>query len=219
MGPNRYFHPPLFQQGYSIPSCEHPARSRDGNSGWPYRNRGCLILVHSPISTGGRTPYTRNWWHRKEVDHPPLFTAVQFGNLEIVKLLLQRGADPERYAPSPLYRAVKDNRRDIIPILLKYGVGPQATALKLAVLHRDESMVRLLLDGGLNVSQYGYTGLYTAEMKGDWDMVNLLKSRGATLATLSDIEKGLGEGRRGRYSAYPSAFVYFLRRRDRRGRG
>lgn len=124
-----------------------------------------------------------------EVDHPPLFTAVQFGNLEIVKLLLQRGADPKRYAPSPLYRAVEDNRRDIIPILLEYGVGPQTTSLKLAVLHRDESMVRLLLDRGLKVSEYGYAALYAAEMKGDWDMVNLLKSRGATLATLSHADR------------------------------
>jgi ankyrin repeat protein len=133
--------------------------------------------------------YTRNRWHSKVVDYSPLFTAVQVGNLELVKLLLRRGADPELYAPSPLYRAVKDDRWDIIPILLKHGVGPQAAALKLAVLHGDKSMVTLLLDGGLNVPQYGYTGLFTAEMKCDWDTFNLLKSCGATLATLSDIDR------------------------------
>lgn len=149
---------------------------------------------------------TTKWWHAVEVDHPPLFTAVQFGNLEIVKLLLQRGADPKRYAPSPLYRAVESNRRDIIPILLEYGVGPQATALKLAVLHKEESMVKLLLDGGLKVSEYGYAALYAAGMKGDWDMVNLLKSRGATLATLSHTDRetwakedGDGTGRPSRH--------------------
>ncbi|KAJ5413045.1 hypothetical protein N7465_005350 [Penicillium sp. CMV-2018d] len=128
-------------------------------------------------------------WHRQGVDYPPLFTAVQIGNLELVKLLLRRGADPELYTPSPLYRAVKGDRRDIIPKLLEYGVGPQETALKLAVLNEDKSMVRLLLDRGFNVSQYGHTGLFTAEQKCLWDIVNLLKSRGATLTALSHHDR------------------------------
>ena len=50
-------------------------------------------------------------------------------------------------------------------------------------------MVRLLLDGGFYVLQYGHAGLYTAKMKGDQDMVDLLESRGATLAALTDNEK------------------------------
>ncbi|KAJ9486886.1 hypothetical protein VN97_g6447 [Penicillium thymicola] len=129
------------------------------------------------------------WWHRQGVDYPPLFTATQIGNLELVKLLLRRGADPELYPHSPLYRAVKDGRRDIIPILLEYGVGPQETALKLAVLNEDESMVRLLLDRGFNVLQYGHTGLFTAEQKCLWDIVDLLKSHGATLAALSHHDR------------------------------
>ncbi|KUM60834.1 hypothetical protein ACN42_g6285 [Penicillium freii] len=128
-------------------------------------------------------------WHRQGVDYPPLFTALQIGNLELVKLLLRRGADPELYTPSLLYRAVKAGRRDIIPILLEYGVGPQETALKLAVLNEDESMVRLLLDQGFNVSQYGHTGLFTAEQKCLRDIVNLLKSRGATLTALSHHDR------------------------------
>ncbi|KOS47371.1 hypothetical protein ACN38_g1641 [Penicillium nordicum] len=129
------------------------------------------------------------WWHRRGVDYPPLFTATQIGNLELVKLLLRRGADPELYPPSPLYRAVKDDRRDIIPVLLEYGVGPQETALKLAVLNEDASMVKLLLDRGFNVLQYGHTGLFTAEQKGLWGIIDLLKSHGATLAALSHHDR------------------------------
>ncbi|ODM21382.1 hypothetical protein SI65_02225 [Aspergillus cristatus] len=133
--------------------------------------------------------YTRKWWRSLEVDHPPLFVAVQAGHLERVKVLLGRGADADMCAPSPLYRTVEDDRRDIVPVLLEHGVGPQMTALKLAVLRGDESMVRLLLDGGLKVPEYGYAALYTAKMKGGRDMVDLLESRGATLAALGDIEK------------------------------
>ncbi|KAJ5306978.1 hypothetical protein PENANT_c003G07322 [Penicillium antarcticum] len=127
-----------------------------------------------------------NWWHATEIDNPPLFTAVQSENLDMVKLLLRRGADPTRYALSPLYSAVEDNRR---AILLEHGVGPQSTALKLAVLNRDECMVGFLLDGGLNVTEYGHAALYTAERQGDLHMVNLLKSRGATLKNLFDDER------------------------------
>jgi ankyrin repeat protein len=78
---------------------------------------------------------------------------------------------------------VEDNRCDIIPKLLKSGVRPQETALKLAVLQGDESMVRLLLDGGLRVLEYGYSGLYAAEMNGRVNVVNLLKSRGGGRTT------------------------------------
>ncbi|KAJ5372054.1 hypothetical protein N7517_004060 [Penicillium concentricum] len=83
-------------------------------------------------------------WYK--IDFSPLFTAVQFWNLELVDLPLKRGADPERYFPSPLYRAVEDGRRNIITILLKYGVGWHAAkTLKLAVLRKDESMARFFL--------------------------------------------------------------------------
>lgn len=80
---------------------------------------------------------------------------------------------------------MKDDRRDIIPILLGYSVGPQQTVLKLAVLNEDESMMGLLLDRGFNVSRYDHTGLFTAEQKCLWDIINLLKFCGATLAALS----------------------------------
>lgn len=196
---------PLFQQGYSIPSVVNIQHAlvvaiQDGHT------KIVAVLLdfgaQANFYYGGRVQclipqHTRNWWHGKEVDYPPLFTAVQFGDLELVKLLLQRGADPELYAPSLLYRAMKDDRRDIIPVLLEHGVGPQATASKLAVLHEDESMMRLLLDGGLNVSQYGYAGFYTAKMKGDQDMVDLLESQGATLAALTDVDKENWEGEDG----------------------
>jgi ankyrin repeat protein len=187
---------PLFQQGYSFPSVVNIQQALVMAIQGGHTNIVAVLLdfgAQANFYYGERvqcliTQYTRNRWHSKEVDYPPLFTAVQFGSLELVKLLLQGDADPELYAPSPLYRAVKDDRRNIIPVLLEYGVGPQATALKLAVLHEDESMVRLL-DEGLNVSQYGYAGLYTAKIKGDQDMVDLLESQGATLAAFTDTDK------------------------------
>lgn len=115
---------------------------------------------------------------------------MQSGYLEVVKLLLERGANSDLYVASPLYRAVEDNQRDIITLLLKYSVGPQTAALKLAVLRGDENMVRFLLDSEFRVREYGCAALYAAKMKGDRDMVGLLESRGATLGLLGEGDRG-----------------------------
>ena len=134
MGPNLAVPThPLVQHGYSTPTVVHIQHALMVAIRGGHTKIVAVLLdfgAQANFYCRGRTPYTRNWWHRKKVDLPPLFTAVQGGNLELVKLLLQRGADPERYTPSPLYRAVKDDQWGIIPTLLEFGVGPQATALK-----------------------------------------------------------------------------------------
>ncbi|KAJ5734800.1 hypothetical protein N7533_013203 [Penicillium manginii] len=135
--------------------------------------------------------YTDIQWHSREIeiDNPPLFLAVQYGNTEMVKKLLECGADPQQYMPSPLYRAVEDNNLDIVRILLKLEMRSHKSVLKLAVLRGDYSMVEFLLCNGLNASEHGNTGLYAAEMKGYKDMASLLKLHGATIDTLSDRDR------------------------------
>jgi hypothetical protein len=134
---------------------------------------------------------TRNRCHTDlfKIDNPPLFTAVQYGHVEIVKKLLECGADPQRYTPSPLYRPVDDGRRDLISILLKRDVRSQKAALKLAVLRRDYTVVEFLLSAGLNASEHGHAGLYVAEMKGYEDIATLLMLRGVTVDALSEADK------------------------------
>ncbi|KAJ5734802.1 hypothetical protein N7533_013205 [Penicillium manginii] len=141
----------------------------------------------NPLSSYSTT--TR--WHSRavKIDNPPLFLAVQYRNFEIVKKLLERGADPQRYTPSPLYRAVEDNHLDIISVLLKLDTRSQKPALKLAVLRGNYSMVEFLLCNGLKASEHGGAALYVAEMKGYKDMASLLKHHGATIDTLSDMDR------------------------------
>jgi ankyrin repeat protein len=149
---------------------------------------------------------------RVEIDNPPLFTAVQYGHVDIVKHLLGRGADPQRYTPSPLYRAVEDGRRDLISILLKHDMRSQKSALKLSVLRRDYSMVEFLLSAGINASEHGHAGLYTAEMKGYEDIATLLKLQGATVDALSEADKVNWEVEdkdgTDRPTYYPRCFLY-----------
>jgi uncharacterized protein len=90
----------------------------------------------------------------------PLKNAAARGHLEIVKLLLARGADPnlpeEGIAPHghALYSAVYNGRHDIARLLLEHGayanppVESSADALSIAKLNNDQKMVELLCSYG-----------------------------------------------------------------------
>lgn len=134
--------------------------------------------------------FPRKWYWGIGITEPSLCVAVNSGDVEIVTLLLKYGAQPDLYPPSPLYLAVEKRKFEVIPTLLRHSVRPQGTALKLAVLREDICTVKYLLDEGLDAQEYGSSALYSAQMKGDQQMVDLLESRGAKLACDSfDKEK------------------------------
>jgi ankyrin repeat protein len=90
----------------------------------------------------------------------PLVLAAQRGHLEVVRLLLERGADPnlseEGNAPHgrALYSAVYDRHLEVARLLLEHGANPNqevessADAPSIAIMNSDTKMIELLASYG-----------------------------------------------------------------------
>ena len=120
----------------------------------------CLLDAGAHIE-GGRYSWT------------PLMAAVRFGRRDVVKVLLERGADTCRTIPrkepgagrNVLFCATSgchlspSERAEIVSVLLKAGADPAATETETdwtplhdACLSGDADVARLLLDAGANVN-------------------------------------------------------------------
>ena len=88
--------------------------------------------------------------------YTPLLFAARVGDLASARLLVDAGADVNDqppYGTSATVIASHSGHRDVAAFLLEHGADPNAagagyTALHAAILHKDATLVRTLLEGG-----------------------------------------------------------------------
>jgi ankyrin repeat protein len=94
----------------------------------------------------------------------PLHLAAEFGQVEVIRLLSEHGADPNAVSmndlrATPLHRAISGGHRDTAGLLLALGASPNSierdgvTALHLAARRGDETIVDLLLLRGADATR------------------------------------------------------------------
>ena len=128
--------------------------------------------------------------HVDSVDQTALVAAAGKNHLDVVRVLLERGADPNRPDPAgwtPLIHATYfGSSLELISLLIEKGANLNAqndrgvTALYLAAAGGHEAYVKHLLSLGANASlatKSGYTPLRIAQINGLSQIVSLLEAK------------------------------------------
>jgi ankyrin repeat protein len=147
----------------------------------------------------------------------PMHSAALLGRVEVAKLLLAAGADPNakatEYGATPMHVAAESGQDEYVEYLLakKVTVDPRdnegRTPLLAAAFGSDANtyLVRILLDAGAAIEatdNRGFTPLLLASIRGNADMVKLLLERGAKHAvTAGDGRTPLSAARDGNYDS------------------
>jgi len=109
------------------------------------------------------------------------------GNLDMVQLLVARGAEVQHAGWAPLHYAAFEGRTEVIRFLLAKGADKDAVApngyspLMLAVLNKHLTAAQALLQADVEVNlrgPKGETALGIALPKGEAEMIELLKRAG-----------------------------------------
>ena len=121
----------------------------------------------------------------------PLHLAVMEKNVDLVRMLLEKGAHLETKdddGSTPLLKAVKDGAlEDIIDLLLEHGADVQAvaedrkTALHFAAQRGEENLMKSMIERGLSPNvedKDGWRPLHEAAYYGSKDAVVYLAENG-----------------------------------------
>ena len=125
-----------------------------------------------------------------------LMIAAYEGNIEVVKLLLDAGAEPQlanKHRVTPLNEAARNGHWDIVKLLLERGAEINHrtdivhSALQYAAIYGDKDMVEYLLDRGAQIEitdEWRQGPLHWAAMKRHVQVVKILLKREADLMTM-----------------------------------
>jgi cytochrome c len=131
-----------------------------------------------------------------------LYIACEAGNVELAKLLIDRGADvnlPVSWQRTPLFAANKGGYADIVKLLLSNGADPNQLAKSQTPLHVAAEngclqCVIYLVDAGADVNALTSNGsppIHLAKLRGHDDVVAYLQSHGAGRPAIAPISARL----------------------------
>jgi ankyrin repeat protein len=159
-----------------------------------------LVSSAHPAGAGLQAPLAELLLDRGAAHHGPgtewqsaVLTALKFGYLETAQALVRRGAPVDDVAAAAGLGRVEDTAR----LLPASDAKSRRSALALAAQHGHASVVKMLLDAGVDPSDYnpdGYhshsTPLHQAVWSNHGDVVRLLVERGARLDIKDTIYDG-----------------------------
>mmetsp|Transcript_20493 Transcript_20493/g.78731 ORF Transcript_20493/g.78731 Transcript_20493/m.78731 type:complete len:215 (-) Transcript_20493:140-784(-) len=154
---------------------------------WEAASHGNVPEVVSLLDSGAMT----DWANDDAFRSAPLAAAVRHGRDAVVRVLLDRGANPEAKDTSgytAVMVAVVTGQLDLVSMLLDAGADIEATndgrltPLLLCMVADQDDVARHLIDRGANVDAKdsgGHTPLIWAALRRNSAMVRLLLERGA----------------------------------------
>ena len=124
-------------------------------------------------------------------------TAIEDGNIEVIKLLIQQGADVNHrcgYGDSPLLVAIRNDDIDTLNVLIKHGANPNSiprhsggrrTPLMESVLKDNKEIMVALLNANARINEVteinGNNALILATVHGSIECLKTLLERGSNV--------------------------------------
>ena len=131
---------------------------------------------------------------------PLLFIACQNGNLKIVKILIEHGADVNKTKASnnstPILTAAQSGYLKIVELLIEYGADINKinshgfTPLILAIDEENFEVVKVLLKSGADINivgDRGRTALFFAINQENQELIKFLIDKGANVNHIDNI--------------------------------
>jgi ankyrin repeat protein len=128
----------------------------------------------------------------------PLQTSIFLDSDKTLKVLLDRGADPNALNPkgdAPIFMVLKDSKFEMAKLLLAKGADPNATwmgntPLMIALHTNNMKIAGLLLDHGADINQKnqkGFTLLHWFSTQNKFHIVKFLVEKGALIDQPDDL--------------------------------